>query len=111
MFTLSYPAPRFGRVPCNSAVSTRHRKDGMTLQLPSSPSLGAGDESAARQPADSTSHTADQGRLSAIAIVDSDSYTKWGVSVLAAMPGSWDKKVILIHTAVAPSEPSATTST
>ena len=103
MFTLSYPAPRFGRVPCNSAVSTRHRKDGMTLQLPGSPSLGANDDAAAGQTAESVVRQSASGRLSAIAIVDSDSYTKWGVSVLAAMPGTWEKKVILIHTAVAPS--------
>jgi len=108
MFTLSFPLPLLGRVPCNSAESSRHRKDGMTLQLPGSPSLDASDDSspdsAAGQPSAAASPTAPAGRLSAIAIVDSDSYTKWGVSVLAAMPGAWDKKVILIHTAVAPSE-------
>jgi len=41
--------------------------------------------------------------ISAIVIVDTDSYTKWGVAVLSSMPADWNKRILLIDTAVAPS--------
>lgn len=38
-----------------------------------------------------------------LGVVDSDSYTKWGASVLAAMPQDWDKRLVLLETPVGPS--------
>jgi len=38
-----------------------------------------------------------------LAVVDSDSYVKWGAAVLAASPADWDRSMVLLQTPVAPS--------
>lgn len=57
-------------------------------ELLAEPATGAGERHAA---------------ISAVVLVDSDSYAKWGVSVLAAMPAGWRKRIVLVNTAVQPS--------
>ncbi|WP_213814382.1 DUF6716 putative glycosyltransferase [Glaciihabitans sp. dw_435] len=39
-----------------------------------------------------------------IAVVDSDSYVKWGAAVLAALPREWLKSLVLVATPIAPSD-------
>jgi hypothetical protein len=39
-----------------------------------------------------------------VGVADSDSYLKWGASVLDEVPADWEKKLVLIQTPVAPSE-------
>ncbi len=38
-----------------------------------------------------------------VVIADSDSYLKWAGSLLSAMPGTWDRELILVKTPVMPS--------
>ncbi len=38
-----------------------------------------------------------------VAIADSDSYLKWGASLLTTLPGEWDRELILVQTPVLPS--------
>ena len=72
----------------------------MTLELPSARATVA-----TRKTSISPRKTRrDVDTISAIVIVDTDSYTKWGVAVLSSMPADWTKKILLIDTAVAPSE-------
>ena len=71
----------------------------MTLEFPPAPALSAGRKASfSRRAAKRAVDT-----ISAVVIVDSDSYTKWGVAVLASMPADWTKKILLVATPVAPS--------
>lgn len=41
--------------------------------------------------------------MKVLGIADSDSYTKWGASILARMPGDWDSRLVIIRTPALPS--------
>ncbi|WP_167044810.1 DUF6716 putative glycosyltransferase [Salinibacterium sp. ZJ454] len=41
--------------------------------------------------------------MRAVAVVDTDSYAKWGASLLAAMPSAWQKRLLVLETPLAPS--------
>lgn len=41
--------------------------------------------------------------MKVLGISDSDSYTKWGASILARMPADWDSSLVLIRTPALPS--------
>ena len=42
--------------------------------------------------------------MKVLAIADSDSYIKWGASVLERMPPQWDRSLVVIATPAAPSD-------
>jgi len=71
----------------------------MTLEFPPAPAtVAVRKASLSRRSAKRAVDT-----ISAVVIVDSDSYTKWGVAILASMPADWNKKILLVATPVAPS--------
>lgn len=41
--------------------------------------------------------------MKVLAVVDSDSYVKWGAAVLGRMPSGWSRSIVLIRTPVTPS--------
>ena len=42
--------------------------------------------------------------MKVLGVTDSDSYTKWGASILSQMPASWSRSLVVIRTPALPSE-------
>ena len=42
--------------------------------------------------------------MKVLGVTDSDSYTKWGASILSQMPAGWDRSLVIIRTPALPSE-------